>query len=100
MDITSVDALLGALPQAGVGGIVLWMLVLLMRRESAAQDRFTAEYARISEAHNEEIRELQEQIQALRMQIEDLQVKLDQEREERRKAQDEAAEYRRSTKGF
>lgn len=93
----NVDALLGALPSAGVGGIVLWLLVLLLKREASSQERFSAEYARINEAHNEELRELRDEISALRAQIDDLQLKLDIEREERRKAQDEAAEYRRRT---
>lgn len=96
----SVDALLGALPQAGVGGVVLWLLVLMLKREASAQERFTIEYDRINAAHNEELRELQEQIQALRDKLEELQLKLDLEREERRKAEDAAAEARRSIRGF
>lgn len=91
----SIDAVLGALPQAGVGGIFVAMLFLMFKRESTAQERFTAEYARINAAHDEELAELREEIRALRERIEELQLKLDIEREERRKAEDAAAEARR-----
>lgn len=91
----SIDAVLGALPQAGAGGVFLFMLVLMVRRESSAQERFTAEYDRISRSHDEELAELREQITALREQIENLQRTLDLERDARRRAEDAAAEARR-----
>ena len=97
MDLIPIDALLGALPQAGAGGVFLFILFLMVRRESTAQERFTLEYDRINAAHDSELSELREQIVALRAQIDDLQNKLDTEREERRRAEDEAAEARRST---
>lgn len=92
----SIDAVLGALPQAGAGGVFLFMLFLMFKRESSAQERFTVEYDRINAAHDAELAELREQIVALRTQIEELQLKLDLEREERRRAEDAAAEARRS----
>lgn len=93
---TSIDAVLGALPQAGAGGVFLFLLVLMVRRESTAQERFTAEYDRINAAHDAELSELREQLAAMRAQLEEMNQKLDSEREERRRAEDEAAEARRS----
>lgn len=93
---TSIDAVLGALPQAGAGGVFLFLLVLMVRRESTAQERFTAEYDRINQAHDAELSELRDQLAALRDQLDELQLKLDVEREERRRAEDKAAEALRS----
>ena len=93
-------SVMSSVPQLGVGGVALAFIVLLLRRESSSQDRFSAEYKRINEAHNAELAELRAEIQSLRERIEDLQLKLDIEREERRKAEDVAAAIRREYRGL
>lgn len=89
------DSVLPTLPSAGLGGVVIWLLVLVIKRESTVQDRFNAEYQRIADSHRSEVAELREQIEALRDRVEALNNKLDEEREERRKAEDETAALRR-----
>jgi septal ring factor EnvC (AmiA/AmiB activator) len=101
---TPVDAvitsLIGAAP-LGVGGILLVLFGLLLRRE--AQDRsdyrtqiaelakrHAAELARITTAHDAELAELREEIKGLRQQVDDLNQKLDAERDRRRAAEDSA----------
>lgn len=78
------DALLLALgqkiPELGVTGALVFVLVLLLRRESTTEERHAAELKRIAEAHDAEAAERQ--------------VDIDRERTARRKAEDELARER------
>lgn len=57
------DAVLVALgqkiPELGVTGALVFVLVLLLRRESSTEERHTAELARVNAAHDAELKELQ-----------------------------------------
>jgi Skp family chaperone for outer membrane proteins len=99
-----VDAVITSLISAaplGVGGSLLVLIALLLRRE--AQDRsdyrtqvaelaarHAAELTRITAAHDAELAELREEIKGLRKQVDDLNTKLDAERDRRRAAEDSA----------
>ena len=98
MDAVLTAALQSA-PQLGIGGVAVWLVVLLLRRESSSEERHTAELKRVNDAHDAELSELRADIAALRKQVDDLQLKLDIEREERRKAEDMAAEALRQSGG-
>jgi Skp family chaperone for outer membrane proteins len=92
-------SLIGAAPQLGVGGILLTLLTLLMRRESQDRTdhrtqvaeqatRYAAELKRINEAHDAELAELRVEIKGLREKLDELNEKLDDERARRRAAED------------
>lgn len=98
MDAVLTAALQSA-PQLGIGGVAVWLVVLLLRRESSSEERHTAELKRVNDAHDAELAELRADIAALRKQVDDLQLKLDIEREERRKAEDMAAQALRHAGG-
>jgi Skp family chaperone for outer membrane proteins len=91
--------LIGAAPQLGVGGILLTLLALLMRRESQDRadyrtqiaelaTRHADELRRINEAHDVELHELRGEIKGLREKLDELNTKLDDERARRRAAED------------
>ena len=98
MDAVLTAALQSA-PQLGIGGVAVWLVVLLLKRESSSEERHTAELKRVNDAHDAELSELRADIAALRKQVDDLQLKLDIEREERRKAEDMAAQALRHSGG-
>ena len=98
MDAVFTAALQSA-PQLGIGGIAAWIVVLLLKRESSSEDRHTIELRRVNDAHDAELAELRADIASLRKQVDDLQLKLDLEREERRKAEDAVAALRRGARG-
>jgi hypothetical protein len=81
------DAVLVALgqkiPELGVTGALVFILVLLLRRESSTEERHAAELSRINAFHDAELKELQ--------------VDIDRERTARRAAEDEAARLRKGT---
>lgn len=56
------DAVLTALgqkiPELGVTGVLVFLLVLLIRRESSTEDRHAAELRRINSDHDAELDEL------------------------------------------
>jgi len=94
-----VTTLIQAAPQLGVGGVLLTLLALLMRRESQDRadyrtqvaelaTRHADELKRINESHDEELHELRAEIKGLREQIDLLNAKLDDERARRRAAED------------
>lgn len=94
-------ALIGAAPQLGVGGILLALLALLIRRESQDRTDYRAqvtdlttrhatELARINGDHDSELAELRTEIQGLRRQLDEVNQKLDAERDRRRVAEDSA----------
>lgn len=100
-------ALFSAAPQLGVAGVLLFVLGLVMRRESAdrtdyraalesAAKRHTEEVDRMRKGHDEEIAELKADLAQLEAKLGELQNRLDLEREARRKAEDMAAEVRRN----
>lgn len=66
------DGLLSALSGTGVElagvGAFVWLVVLLLRRESSSDARHTAELTRISELHDAELAELREENARLRTQ--------------------------------
>lgn len=80
------DAVLVALgqkvPELGVTGALVFVLVLLLRRESSTEERHAAELSRINASHDAEIKELQ--------------IDIDRERIARRAAEDEIDRLRRS----
>lgn len=72
------DAVLLALgqkiPELGVTGALVFVLVLLLRRESATEERHAAELKRINAAHDAELEELRTDVErerAARRRIED-----------------------------
>ena len=92
-------SLIQAAPQLGVGGVLLTLLALLMRRESQDRadyrtqiaelaTRHAAELARINTSHDEELVELRKEIAGLRQQLDEMNTKLDDERKRRREAED------------
>lgn len=96
-----VTTLIGAAPQLGVGGILLALLGLLIRREGQDRTDYRAqvtdlttrhanELARINADHDSELGELRMEIQGLRRQVDELNSKLDAERDRRRVAEDSA----------
>lgn len=97
-------------PQLGIGGILFALLMWFVRHAAtdrgdyrstldAAEIRHASELKRIAEAHDAELRELREDIAALRTQLDELNLALDVEREDRRKAEDRAAEALRRAGG-
>lgn len=92
-------AVLQSTPQLGIGGVLVVVIVLLLRREVSTEDRHASELRRVNEAHDAELRELRDDIQALRKQIGELQAAIDREREERRRAEDQVAELSRGRGG-
>lgn len=88
-------AVLQSSPQLGVGSTLVVVILLLLRREGSAEERHSAELARITAAHDAEIKELREDIAQLRKQLDDVNAALDLERETRRQAEDALAAERR-----
>lgn len=84
-------AIIQSAPQLGISGVLVFVIVLLVRREASAETRHGAELERITKTHDAELGELRGEMKALRQQIEDLNAALDLEREQRRTAQDDAA---------
>lgn len=84
-------AIMQSAPQMGLGGVAVWFVVLLMRREASAEERHQAELTRITKAHDEELAELRADITELRRQVDDVHTALDLEREARRAAEDKLA---------
>lgn len=84
-------AVLQSAPQMGLGGVAVMFIVLLMRREASAEERHQAELTRITSAHDDELRELRDDIAQLRKQVDDVHTALDLEREARRQAEDKLA---------
>lgn len=102
--------LIGAAPQLGVGGILLTLLALLMRRESQDRadyrtqiaelsSRHADELRRINESHDAELAELRVEIKGLRVQLDEVNRKLDEERGLRRAAEDSMRPRHRRTPG-
>lgn len=76
-----VTAALGAVPQLGGAGLLVFLIVLLIRREGTALERERT-------AHDAEIAEKDREIVALRQRRRELDEELDRERERRRAAED------------
>lgn len=93
------DAVLTAVtqtaPQLGISGVLITVIVLLVRREASAEGRHAAELTRINTAHDAELDELRAEIRELRKYVDDLNAALDLEREQRRRAEDAAADAAR-----
>lgn len=95
-----ITSLISAAP-LGVGGVLLVIIGLLLKREAqdradyrtqvaALSERHAAELTRITTAHDAELAELREEIKGLRQKVDDLNTKLDAERDRRRAAEDSA----------
>jgi septal ring factor EnvC (AmiA/AmiB activator) len=113
--------LIGAAPQLGVGGILLTLLALLMRRESQDRADHRTQIAEMSARHSEELKqlttrhaeelkrintdhdvelaELRTEIKGLRDQLDEVNRKLDEERALRRAAEDSMRPRNRRTPG-
>ena len=96
-----ITTLIGAAPQLGVGGILLTLLGILIRRETQdrgdyrqqiadQQTRHDTELKRDNDSHDADVAELRKEIAGLRQQISDLNQRLDAERDRRRAAEDSA----------
>jgi hypothetical protein len=81
------DAVLVALgqkiPELGVTGALVFVLVLLLRRESSTEERHAAELKRVNSAHDAELKELQ--------------LDIDRERTARRSVEDELDRLRKGS---
>jgi Skp family chaperone for outer membrane proteins len=88
-------AVVQSLPQTGVAGVLLFVAVLLLRREASTEDRHAAELKRINEAHDAELAEMRADIKELREAQDKLNRVLDEERKLRRQIEDELAAARR-----
>lgn len=86
-------------PQFGISGILITVILILLRREANAEGRHAAELERISKAHDAELGELRIDIAALRAQVKELHGTLDDERAQRRTAEDTAAQVKRARRG-
>ncbi len=83
-----ITSILGAAPQLGVGGVLLAIMGLLLRRETQDRADYRAEIARLNADHDTELADLRKEITNLRRQVGDLNTRLDKERELRRAAED------------
>ncbi|MER7014571.1 hypothetical protein ABT324_24365 [Saccharopolyspora sp. NPDC000359] len=104
MDIGALVTAAG--PQAGVGGVLVVLLVWVMRNAASdrgdyrtaladAEQRHAAELARVNAARDDEVAELRDQIDELRARVDLLAAQLDDERRRRWEAEDAAAKARR-----
>lgn len=75
----------------GGAGILLVIIAVLGRLWWTSERRHEAEIARVNAAHDAELEELRRDVAELRGLVDDLNRRLDEERELRRAAQDEAA---------
>lgn len=93
-------------PQAGIGGLLLVLLVLAWRNHAtergdyrtsldAAETRHRSELERVNTAHDQEIAELRERLDTAEARIAELSTLLDEERRKRWHAEDAAAQARR-----
>lgn len=83
---------LGAsIPTIGGAGILLVIITVLGRLWLTGEKRHSDEIARVNTAHDAELEELRRDIAELRGLVDDLNKRLDEERDLRRKAQDDAA---------
>ncbi|SDZ59056.1 hypothetical protein SAMN05216215_11203 [Saccharopolyspora shandongensis] len=80
--------LAAVLPQAGIGGVLLFLLVVVMRHASTDRSDYRTELDRMRAAYVAELTELRERADELAAQLED-------ERRKRWKAEDSAARARR-----
>ncbi|MCA1195142.1 hypothetical protein [Saccharopolyspora sp. 6V] len=104
MDVAGVLAAVA--PQAGIGGLLLALLVYVMRHASSdrtdyraaladAEARHAAELARVNAAHDSELAELRDRLDAQEKRTDELAQLLDDERRRRWHAEDAAAAARR-----
>lgn len=105
------SALLTKLPELGIAGLALWLLLAAWRNATsdrgdyrdalkAGEERHATELARVNREHDAEILELHQIKDVLRKRIEDLNASVDLEREARRKAEDAASEIQRRSGGM
>lgn len=100
------SALVSKLPELGIAGVALMLLLTSWRNSTAdrgdyrealraAEERHAAEIDRINREHDAEIAEIRDTKADLRKRIEDLNAALDLEREARRMAEDRASRVTR-----
>jgi hypothetical protein len=100
------SALVTKLPELGLSGLALWLLLAAWRNATSdrrdyrdslksAEERHSAELARVNREHDAEVEQLNRANAALRRQVEELHTTVDLEREARRNAEDKASEARR-----
>lgn len=87
-----ITAATSALPQLGAGGLAVYLLLLILRREGSTLDRERAAHeavlTRERKAHDAELVEKEAEIERLRARVSTLDTLLDQERAARRAAED------------
>lgn len=91
MDFTDI---LGAIPTVGPYGILILIIVYLMKLLISADARHSSELKRVNEAHDEEIKELREDIAQLRADVDRLTKTVEDERQLRFVAEEEAHKLR------
>lgn len=82
---------LGTYATYGGAGILLVIIAILVRLWLTGEKRHSVEITRVNAAHDAELEELRKDIAEFRERLDDLNRRLDEERELRRKAQDDAA---------
>lgn len=96
------DAVLTAIvqtaPQLGLSGVLVTVIVILVKRETTAESRHTAEVDRITRVHDAELAELRTELAEVRKQVRDLNAALDVESARRREAEDNTS--RRPRRGM
>lgn len=84
-----------SVPEMGLGGVILWFLILRENAMRGDREHYMAEIERLQKGRDGESSGAQRQIDTLRQENEVLETRLDRERERRRVAEDQSS-YRES----
>lgn len=98
------------IPSAGVLGLLAWLIIHIMRQSrddrsdyagalAAIREQNAAEIKRLTERHDEQIKDLRNEVSSLRSEVADMRAQLEAERKARWEAEDSAARYRRQLIG-
>lgn len=96
-----VDAVLTAAfqsaPQLGAIGGFVWLVLLLLRRESSSEDRHAAEMARIKAHHEADLKRVKDDLAESDKGLDELNKKYDDERKLRRELEEQLAAAKRGS---
>jgi Skp family chaperone for outer membrane proteins len=81
--VDGVDAIVANLPNIGVGGVVVWLLVYFMRHSSSDRADYRTALKEERQQHATELAARDERIDKLQARIDELARQLDAERQER-----------------
>lgn len=84
-----------AVPQLGVGGVLLAVVVYVLRQNYNDRHQYSVLQRAMDDKHVQDLAELRGQITELRSEVHALRQELEQQRRARWKAEDDAAHYRR-----